>query len=392
MTGETVLPLPDPSRLDPAVLSTLLARHGWVRRGGRADRYARWVPPTDCPARDAVSLLVPAGRGFDDATDLLAEAVTALARSGLPAARSVLVALSVPGDAVHWRRDVPGSGGAVPWEAENALRGAAADMLIAAAKAGRVRAAYFGARLDDCAVSLLRQVLVESGSGAGELTAYMPAPHGRSVATTLAAAVEAVRGAVDRHRADGSLDAFDAAVRVGVSRELVGAVERLVRGSQGARIAVAWSPAIGPPPGSAARGPVVEFAPDDLPALRAATGRLERGGSAVEVRLTGMVVRLERSRADSVGAVWLRVLAGADVAEVRLRLAENAYRTAAEAHLAGVPLRLSGRLEREGGFQRLTGARGLVLCRPDEAEGYRLLRPLHERFQDWAEADEESAP
>ncbi|MFD0169881.1 hypothetical protein ACFVJH_38000, partial [Streptomyces decoyicus] len=35
----------DPARLDPAVLSALLARHGWRRRGGAAGHYARWTPP-----------------------------------------------------------------------------------------------------------------------------------------------------------------------------------------------------------------------------------------------------------------------------------------------------------------------------------------------------------
>ncbi|NED89754.1 hypothetical protein G3I76_57985, partial [Streptomyces sp. SID11233] len=37
--------LPDPARVDPAVLAVLLARHGWRRRGGAAGRYSRWTPP-----------------------------------------------------------------------------------------------------------------------------------------------------------------------------------------------------------------------------------------------------------------------------------------------------------------------------------------------------------
>ncbi|MFJ6213648.1 hypothetical protein ACIQGZ_10020 [Streptomyces sp. NPDC092296] len=376
---EDGVPPPDPSRVDPQVLGTLLARHGWVRRGGPAGRYGRWTPPGGGPGT-GLSLLIPVGRDHDDAADLIAEAVTALARSRLPSARAVLLALGVPGDEIRWDRELPGTGGAVPWEADAELRGAAAAMLTAAAKAGRSRAAFFGARLDGHAAAFLRRVLVAGpGSGAGRLTAYAPAPEGRGAATTLAGALAAMRDAVDYRRATGRLDAFDNAVRTGVSRELVGSVERLVRGSEGARIALAWSPAAGPPRGFADRPLELEFSPGDLPALAAAAERLERSEPAVEVRITGAVVRLDRPRPDGAGTVRLRVLSGAEVAEVAAGLDEAAYRVAARAHLAGVPLRLSGRLERRGGFRRLTRARDLAPCELDAAERERLFKALRER-------------
>ncbi|NEE22627.1 hypothetical protein G3M58_91270, partial [Streptomyces sp. SID7499] len=36
---------PEPVDVDPAVLSALLRRHGWQRRGGAPGRYGRWTPP-----------------------------------------------------------------------------------------------------------------------------------------------------------------------------------------------------------------------------------------------------------------------------------------------------------------------------------------------------------
>lgn len=108
--------LPDPERVDPAVLTTLLARHGWQRRGGAPGRYTRWTPPGDT----GTSLLVPErqrGGQYADHTDLLAEALTALARSGAPSARDVLTALTVPGDEIRWIRDMPRVADAVPWPA-----------------------------------------------------------------------------------------------------------------------------------------------------------------------------------------------------------------------------------------------------------------------------------
>ncbi|MYS49388.1 hypothetical protein GTW46_04790, partial [Streptomyces sp. SID6013] len=34
-----------PGIVDPTVLTALLHRHGWRRRGGAPGRYGRWTPP-----------------------------------------------------------------------------------------------------------------------------------------------------------------------------------------------------------------------------------------------------------------------------------------------------------------------------------------------------------
>lgn len=139
---------PDPARVDPAVLGALLARHGWRRRGGAAGRYSRWTPPG--PSGGSTSLLVPDTTAFPDSEDLLAEALTALARSAAPSARDVLVALAVPSDEIRWWRDVPepaaGTAGAAGWTGAEQLHGAARQILLAGALAVRGRAGYHGAR------------------------------------------------------------------------------------------------------------------------------------------------------------------------------------------------------------------------------------------------------
>ena len=375
-------PLPDPARVDPDVLLTLLARHGWCRHGGAGGRYSRWTPPDD--REPDTSLLVPADRAFDDSADLLEEALAALARSGVASAQAILAALLVPGDEVHWRREVPGVGGAVPWVSEEGLRAAATAMLAAAAKAGRARAAYFGARFDSHAAEFLDRVLVVApGTGAGLLTAYTEAPEDRPATTTLVRALEAMRDAVDYQRTTGRIDAFDNGVRLGVSCELIGSVVQLVRGSEGAEIALSWAPTVGVPHGFGNRRLLLEFSPGDLPALEAAGERLEHIEPAVEVELTGAVVRLKRQQLSGSGVVRLRVLSGADVDEVRVRLDEDGYRLAVEAHLAGAPVRLRGRLERKGGFRRLSEPSALVAVELDAAERERMLKAL--RVADAAE-------
>ncbi|MEU1029981.1 hypothetical protein ABZ402_14690 [Streptomyces mirabilis] len=376
---------PEPGQVDPAVLSALLHRHGWQRRGGAAGRYGRWTPPG--PGGGGTSLLVPENRAFPDSDDLLGEALLALSRSGAPSARDVLVALAVPSDEIRWWRDVPtGPVGATSWSVEERLRSAARSMLLAAALATRARAGYYGARHRRPAAASLENVLVGADPGGRRLTAFVPVDTGRPLSVRLHQALYAAREAIDYQRATGGMDAFDAAVEAGVSHELTEAVGALVRGTEGARIAVEWAPAAGVPEGCAAPDEAVEFSPGDLPVLREAGARYLRAEPSVPVRLTGAVVRMRRSQPRGEGTVRLRVIAGAEVQHVRMTLDEEAYRIAGHAHLVGLPVRVLGRLESRGGFRRLTDASGVVPVQVDEAERDRLMKSLQENLDFFEEA------
>ncbi|RCH67120.1 hypothetical protein DT019_18800 [Streptomyces sp. SDr-06] len=380
-TGGT---LPVPGQADPAVLGALLHRHGWRRRGGAAGRYTRWTPPGTIGA--GTSLLVPESRAFPDSEDLLGEALTALAHSAAPSAREVLVSLAVPSDEVRWRREVPeGPAGAASWSEQEHLRGAAHRMLLAGALAVRGPAGYHGARHHRQALASLEGVLVEPGPGGG-LTAFVPVESGRPAVVHLYAALNAVRDAVDYQRTTGGMEAFDAAVRAGVSRELTESVVALVRGTEGVRVGLEWAPAAGVPAGCAARPEPVGFSPGDLPALRAAGARYLGDEPSLPVRITGAVVRLRRSGPRGCGVVRLRVLAGAEVPHVRMELDEEAYRIAGHAHLVGLPIRVVGRLESRGGFRRLSQAREVTPVQVDDAERDRLMKSLQENLDFFEEA------
>ncbi|MFF4834537.1 hypothetical protein [Streptomyces sp. NPDC001315] len=376
---------PAPDEVDPAVLGALLRRHGWQRRGGAAGRYGRWTPPG--PGGGGTSLLVPESRAFPDSDDLLGEALVALSRSGTPSAREVLLGLAVPSDEIRWWRDVPtGPAGASPWTVEEQLRTAARQTLLAGALATRARAGYHGARHRRPAAALLESVLAGSAAGGRSLTAFVPVGTARPLAVRLHQALYAAREAIDYQRATGGMDAFDGAVEAGVSRELTEALIALVRGTEGARIAVEWAPAAGVPEDCAAGVEPVEFSPGDLPVLREAGARYLREEPSVPVRITGAVERLRRSGPRGEGAVRLRVIAGAEVPHVRLTLDEEDYRIAGQAHLVGLPVRLHGRLESRGGFRRLTGAGGVVPVQVDEAERDRLMKSLQENLDFFEEA------
>ncbi|MFJ1868275.1 hypothetical protein ACIOD1_27050 [Streptomyces sp. NPDC088097] len=371
---------PDPAQVDPKVLGALLRRHGWLRRGGAAGRYGRWTPP----GRSGTSLLVPESRAFPDCADLLEEALTALTLSGLPSAREVLFGLSVPSDEVRWEREVPqgayGFQSEAAWPVQEQLRTAARRLLLAGALADRARAGYHGARHQAQAERTLDGVLVGPSPGGRRLSAYVPVDGGRGPVTRLHHALHAAREAVDYRRATGGMEAFDAAVEAGVSRELADALIALVRGSEGASVTLAWAPAAGVPAGCAARPEPVEFSPGDLPVLREAAARYTRAEPAVPVRIAGAVVRMRRKAAGGGGTVRLRVLAGAEVPYVRVALDEEAYRIAGHAHLVGLPVRVSGRLQRRGGFRRLTDAADLTPVPLDEVERDRLMKALDASF------------
>ncbi|MFI6723783.1 hypothetical protein NRF20_35985 [Streptomyces sp. R-74717] len=383
--------IPDPARIDPAVLGALLDRHGWHRRGGAAGRYSRWTPPgPPAPPGGGTSLLVPDTTAFPDSEDLLGEALTALARSAAPSAREVLVSLAVPSDEIRWWREVPepvaGAAGAASWTGAEQLHTAARQILLAGALAVRGRTGYHGARHRRRALAALEGILVGPAPGGRDLTAFVPVEPGRAVAVRLYHALHATREAVDYQRATGGFEAFDTAVEAGVSRELTEAVIALVRGSEGAGIALEWAPAAGIPEGCPARPEPVEFSPGDLPALRRAGARYLQDEPAAAVRITGAVVRLRRSGPRGAGIVRLRVLAGAEVPHVRLELDEEAYRIAGHAHLVGLPIRVEGRLESRGGFRRLTRTSQVVPVQVDEAERDRLMKSLQENVDYFEEA------
>lgn len=297
----------------------------------------------------------------------------------------MLVGLAVPSDEVRWWRDAPsGPAGAAPWTVEEELRTAARQMLLAAALATRARAGYYGARHRRSAAAMLESVLV--GSGGHHLAAFVPVGTARPLAVRLHQALYAAREAIDYQRATGGMDAFDGAVEAGVSRELTEALVMLVRGTEGARIAVDWSPAAGVPADCAAGVEPVEFSPGDLPVLREAGARYLREEPSVPVRITGAVVRMRRSGPRGEGTVRLRVIAGVEVPHVRLTLDEEAYRIAGHAHLVGLPVRVHGRLESRGGFRKITDASGVVPVQVDEAERDRLMKSLQEDLDFFEEA------
>lgn len=292
----------------------------------------------------------------------------------------MLYGLSVPSDEIRWEREIPqgayGLRGEADWTVQEQLRSAARQLLLAGALADRARAGYYGARHRGQAERALDGVLVGPAPGGRRLTAYVPVDGGRGTMTRLHHALHAAREAVDYQRATGGMEAFDAAVEAGVSRELAEALIALVRGSEGARVS---SP--GPRPRASRRAARPGRSRwSSRPGTSRCSGTRPRAtpatSLAVPVRVAGAVVRMRRSAPGGGGTVRLRVLAGAEIPYIRVVLDEESYRVAGHAHLVGLPIRVSGRLQRRGGFRRLTDATDVRPVPLDEVERDRLMKSL----------------
>ncbi|WP_019544274.1 hypothetical protein [Streptomyces sulphureus] len=300
-------------------------------------------------------------------------------------------------DEVHWHRELPQGNRAAGVRARQRLDAGARSLVRAAALASRAPAGYFGARHERWAAARLERARFEEPQAAYQAGAAPPGRRyaaavpalptgGRAEAASavLARALPAAEEATRHFRATGGLSGFEAAVAHGVSKELVDALHQLLRGAETVRISVAWSPTAGPPPGLPDRPAAAVFTAADLTALERAARRYVELEPSVPVRVTGTVVRLRRWEPAGEGTARLRVLAGADVAQVRARLGEEAYRSAVHAHLAGVPVVVEGRLESRTGFRRLAGARGLSLVEPGAERRRALLARLREGLDDFA--------
>ena len=358
--------------LDPSVISAALNRFGWQLAGGKAGVYSRWKLEGSSNLR----VILPLDSDRSDYNSLLSEAIQVLAMSEEDSAGRVLRYLvGTPGDELKFRKETSSVRGAISWTAGEELIQSARETIIASAKATADRRSYFGNSNYFLAKEFLNSVLMgQTEIGSYVLTAYTPpqqrfferksqktapgaipgdgAHSGRDVVEVMTEALKATRSAIDYYQKTSSMDEFFENVQVGVSRELTQAIKKLVNQSDGASVIVEVNEndelgleyAV-----PRKRITEVEFRPTDFSVLERASANLGKPQEIDSVTVVGTVDLLTR-RVGTVGVIGLQVIEGSRARRVRVRLPNDSYDIALEAHRNNDAIRVTGRQEREGNF------------------------------------------
>lgn len=349
-------------------LAVLLVNLGWESYAGKPDLYSRWRRQGD-----SGHILLPLNPEMADYRELLREAVAKLAISKTPHVDRLILRLSAGmslRDEVRFRKEVSTSAGTVSWPLGEELILSARKALIAAAKSRKSRRAYFGNRNAKFAQSYLSSVLMgQTDIGSYVVTALPPvdqifpekeAPSdqaaihniagytGRDITKSMVTALESTREALDHYRNTGSLAAFEAGVKHGISYELTQAVGGLVNETEGADITVEWDAFSAE--GEAGSLIKLEFDGGERSALISASNRLAATAEPELVRVTGTVTLLQRPKPGDPGIIRLHVLSGSHANKLRVRLPEELYELALDAHRDDLAIAVTGRQEREGAY------------------------------------------
>lgn len=346
--------------ISSARLVAWLDRKGWIARGGKEGLYRRYDSPQDSAVQTGV--LVPLDSSKEDYRDLLDDAVARLLDTTGIGGRSLVAELDVGvGDVIRFRKDVPAVHGSVPWTVGESHVRAATKILEASAKAERSKAAYFGNRNRTAAKAYLDSVRMgQTEPGSYVLIAFSPVDEvvtpdlaipglgqtatGRSVAETLGSALESTTEALDHFRSTASLDGFISAIERGVSYEFTKGIAGLLEGADGADIGIEWT---GDHPPSRVASKFV-FRSADIPILERASFRFAATEAPSRVTVIGTVTLLERPRPGVPGMIRLNVIDGSSAKKMRVRIPDQYYEVAIQAHREGKAIRLSGRQEKEG--------------------------------------------
>jgi hypothetical protein len=165
-------------------------------------------------------------------------------------------------------------------------------------------------------------------------------PYEREVSLTLSRSLAALRQAAEA----GSADAFNEAVRQGVSANLCSAVAEMdTAATEGVEVSLSWA-RTRPTPLQAPNRILLPAAA--IPVIREA-GRVFKETTPVdEFELTGAVIRLDRPESSRVGVVTVLGFVEGTPRRVTVELEPDEYDVAIRAHQERLPVRCSGVLRR----------------------------------------------
>ena len=191
-------------------------------------------------------------------------------------------------------------------------------------------------------------------------------PIERQITRQLVNALAATREAIERTD-EGDAESFSGATRHGVSANLCNALVKMIKPVPAVDISLAWALTL---PMSTTRE-AIRFANDEVPVLRQAARSFRDQELLSDVRLVGLVQRLESDAIDTGGTMTLRASIRGSHQRVTADLNYLDYHQALRAHSSGLWVVAEGTLKRVGqGWNLLNPRVAEVIDNETEREEY----------------------
>ena len=363
--------------VSPGALSAYARAAGWSKSETYGDFSDVYV------ARGRPEIILPRTERLGDYADAVSRLIEIFAKAAETDELSLYRDLVTADRDVIRVRATGGHDGAVALHDGLALLRGAHDMILAAACSLRNPRPAYHAGANRAAGDYVRRVRVgQTEQGSFAVTLLPPVvpppmqvwpvgggepaedPLERAMTRRMVGALTAAKTASERI-VGGVGRAFVEAVEEGVSANLCDALVTLIEPFPGLDVSVTWARTL---PRPVARE-VVRFGKADAPILREAARVFRNLEPRPAQRLVGVVQRLKRGGAETVGMIGLRTSIDGRNQLVRADLPQSDYERAVRTHREKTPVCMEGDLDRIGQRWRLLNARVVDVIRDEDPAG-----------------------
>lgn len=359
--------------VNPEVLQQLLQRFDWHLASAAHDAYEVWHHEQQ---RD-VELIFPRDPDRGDYSYLLARLYRSLVHQyGADVSRQAeLISFQMKSllDATKWLKKTILETGMIQWDPGQDLHDVARTSLSIAAKASHKPRRYYGNASPYIAKKFIDATLMgQTEFGSYVVTAYTPSGErffvsrsseeasasklvdvesksGAEIIDKLDEIMKSARGKLDEFKKDARTAIFEEILPTGFSSEIASALATLSDQGEGA-VRVTRASARGDHEISSE----YEFSPPESSVLKRVGEALRLSAEPETLNLVGEVTLLEHISTVDEHTVRLHVSNQPTLRTVRMNLTPEQYNVALEAHRNDVPLRVRGRVERQGRYNWLT--------------------------------------
>ena len=360
---------------ETGTLTALLRHFDWSPTSKIPGLYEVWASEE---SRDD-EILVPLDPSRGDYQALIERARKAIFVHYGRAARDLSAMLNMQDraalESTRWKKDTSLEAGIIAWEDGENLYEAARSQLVASAKSTRQKRRYHGNSSAHIAKRFIENSFMgQTDVGSFIITAYTPAQerfhlskhseevhvsnpreaetvYGSDILTTFERALKAIRSGLQDYKKRPRFEPFLEMVSDGVSYEFTKALSVITDGADSEISIIRQS-------GQSSREATttVAFEAHESPVIARVATTLALDPEPQEVTLLGEVTLLSRAPGTPNRLIRLNIEQGADIRKARIKLSQEQYLMAMEAHRLEASVRVSGRLEKEGNLYWLYDA------------------------------------